>query len=132
MNKKKVNDVLERLLKRYANEHTYSFQDFDVLDVNTVGREMETPLHMACTRAALDDVRILIEGGANVNARTDIGTTPLMRSIYSKNEEIIALLLNAGADPNLASKFGSSALSIAKSGKDLHSVVELLVKHGAV
>lgn len=122
---------LEDLLARYVSEDTYSFQDFDHLEVNSVGREMETPLHMAVTRDAFEDVKILVEGGANVNAVTDIRTTPLQRAIYRKNFDMIRFLLERGADPNIASSFGDTPLSIALSMRDTEAVVALLKSHGA-
>lgn len=126
----KVGETLEELLKRYVTEDTYSFGDFEVLTVNTVGKELETPLHMACTRNAERDVRLLIDGGANVNAQTNIGTTPLMRAIYPKNETIVRLLLDAGADIELKDIYGSNAVDIARSAltDELQSIVELLEK----
>jgi uncharacterized protein len=121
-------ETLEELLARYVKEQTDAFGNFDHLSVNTVGRDMETPLLMACTRDAIEDVRILLEGGADVNARDEIGQTPLMRAVYSVNLEMVNLLLEAGADPNAQTEFESTALSIAKSatGNDLLPIIEAL------
>lgn len=124
----KTIETLEELLARYVKEQTDSFQDFDRLSVNSVGREMVTPLHMACTRDAIEDVRILLAGGANVNARDQFGMTPLMCATYSANLELVNLLLAAGADPYAESEFGRNALGIAKSaiGNDLLPIIEAL------
>jgi ankyrin repeat protein len=110
----KASEELRKLLDRYVEETTYSFQDFDRLEVNTIGLEDETPLHMAVTRDALGDVRILIAGGANINAKTDIGSTPLHRAVMGGNFEITKVLLEAGADISPVDNYGGTALSIAK------------------
>lgn len=124
----KKTETLEELLARYVTEQTDSFQDFDHLTVNSIGRELETPLHMACTRDAIEDVRVLLAAGANVNAQDEIGMTPLMRAVYSVNLEMVNLLLGAGADPYAKSEFGRGALDIAKSatGNDLLPIIEAI------
>jgi ankyrin repeat protein len=128
----KVTEIeVRNLLKRYLSEDTYSFQNFDELKVDTVGIELETPLHMACTRNALDDVKILIAAGAAPNAQTNIGTTPLMRAVYRKNYEMVKCLLIAGADVSLRDSYGSTALDIAQSakGEELSAIIGLLKAH---
>jgi ankyrin repeat protein len=125
-------ELLEELLRRYVSEHTYSFDGFKVLRVNSVGHELETPLHMACTRNELEDVMLLIQGGADVNAQTDIGTTPLMRAVYAKNTAMVDALIKAGADITIRDSYGSTALDIAKSAQNnaLTEIVRLLSDPG--
>ena len=64
------------------------------------GCEDMTPLHMAYTP---DQVRALLDAGADVNARDEFGATPLhMQSIAplptAENLEIVKMLVEAGAD----------------------------------
>jgi ankyrin repeat protein len=124
-------ETLKQLLKRYVEEDTYSFQDFKVLEVNSVGLELETPLHMACGRNAMEDVALLLAAGANVNAQTDIGTTPLMIAALENSPQLVRMLLEAGADVSLKSDFGSSALSLAEAIPNSEEVVELLRSRSA-
>ncbi|MEQ1713096.1 MAG: ankyrin repeat domain-containing protein [Hyphomicrobium sp.] len=104
---------LRNLLKRYALEETNSFSGFSEIEVNTAGHEKVTPLHMACTRSAVRDVELLLAGGADVGARTNIGHTPLHCAVYERNAAIVRLLLAAGADPETPSDFGETPVNVA-------------------
>ncbi len=108
---------------------TYSFEGFTRIEVNSVGKELETPLHMFVTQKDVEGVKLLIEAGANINARTDIGSTPLLRAVIEGNLEIIRMLLDAGADPELASNFGGTAASLAEHKPNRDEVLVLLRKH---
>jgi ankyrin repeat protein len=104
---------LKALLRRYVEEDTYSFADFDELEVNSVGREQESVLHMICRRDATEEAKLLILHGANVNAQTDIGTTPLHCAAMNCNIELAQFLLEHGALPDTQSQFGGTAKSLA-------------------
>src|SRR5262245_1743987 len=65
--------------------------DFDVF---------ATPLYYAVNKQHLDAAKLLIERGADVNAGTKIGDTPLMAAVARKRIEFITLLLAHGANPN--------------------------------
>ena len=56
---------------------------------------------------------MLIESGADVNARGWMGRMPLFRAVYSTNTAMIELLTSRGADPNLTDKTGRTALMAA-------------------
>jgi ankyrin repeat protein len=74
--------------------------------------------------ALMDVIKLLVEKGADVNARTkarsdqygatawlrEPGATPLLRAAYCADLEVIKYLLAHGADPQIATTDGTTAL----------------------
>ncbi|HEX5865037.1 MAG TPA: ankyrin repeat domain-containing protein [Casimicrobiaceae bacterium] len=76
-------------------------------------------------------VRNLIARGAPVNARTSIGSTPLLIAAGHGNADIVRLLLEAGADPLVVDRRGGvSPLHKACQGGSVE-VARMLVEAGA-
>jgi uncharacterized protein len=73
---------------------------------------------------------LLISLGAEINPRSNVGTTPLMDCIGARHKEIITLLLDAGANPNVTDEGGDTPLSIAAE-KSRAEIVKQLLKAGA-
>jgi len=72
------------------------------------------PLHAAVASRNPETVAILLEHGANVNARQQVGYTPLMGAAAAGREDIVQLLLDHGADPSLMSEDGKTAADVAR------------------
>src|SRR5262245_58457866 len=75
--------------------------DVDPLLIHDRNESSNEPLHEACWAKHLNIVRILLDRGADVNARGDFGETPLHYAVRDDGAEsipIVALLLDAGAD----------------------------------
>jgi len=105
----------------------------------------ETPLHGAVSKAGrpyyLYTVRLLVERGADVNARTrsgvetgafmrDVrtkGETPLHRAAAYADEEIIRFLLDRGADREARDAHGNSPLTWASEHLRPGRILSLLV-----
>ncbi len=97
------------------------------------GPEQITPLMIAASVAPprhpgesngdqptpIDIAKDLIAGGANLNATTSKGVTPLMIAAARDNGPMITLLLRAGSDLTKKSREGQTALDIARvNGND--------------
>jgi ankyrin repeat protein len=114
-------------------------------DVNaSVDKTNETPLHNSLSKAGRPYyfyvVKLLVEKGANVNAKTiagletgafmrDVrtkGETPLHRAAAYADERIIAYLIDNGADKTVKDVNGNSPLSWASEHLRPGSILSLL------
>ena len=72
-------------------------------------------------------VQALINQGANVNAQTDAGWTPLMYAARDTSGNIISVLLQAGADPNISNNDGQTAVQIAQNTPDREGAAQIIL-----
>lgn len=77
-----------------------------------------------------DEVRRLLQRGADPDARDDERCTPLMMATIEGDTEIVRTLLEAGADPNLADSDGWTALDVAIYRRTV-DLIWLLLQYGA-
>jgi len=93
-----------------------------------------SPLHTAIKQGSVEIVKSLLEHGAKVNKLDGSYGTPLERAWYTTppNAEIIKLLLDKGADPNITIKWsgGDSLLHLAVKDRNME-IVKLLIDKGA-
>ena len=88
-----------------------------------------TPLHHAAGFGALATVKLLLEKGADVNAKNRRGSTPLYWAIH--DEAKVRLLLNRGAAINVKQADGRTPLYQAASIASGNSILRLLLDKGA-
>ncbi len=77
--------------------------------------DTETPLYNASDSGNAQVVGILLNSGANVNARLKYGSTALMAASSANHPKILNALLVAGADVNLSDTQGYTALRLTLS-----------------
>jgi len=100
-------------------------------DPDSRNRHGVTMLCLAVRNRHLAVAEALLDGGASIDLKADDrGYTPLMDAVKSGPAEHVAFFLERGADPNIESKDGQSALVIAVGRKDLASA-RLLLEHRA-
>jgi serine/threonine-protein phosphatase 6 regulatory ankyrin repeat subunit B len=105
-------------------------------DINGVGEDGRTAL-MECANSSSKSVaKRLLELGANVNAKRDDGSTALHEAIFCACEgyeqpdenDIIPLLLAAGADATLPDSEGLTPLALAQQYADEIDYTQLLTR----
>lgn len=110
------------------------------LKVNDTTSFGEVPLNGALAFRTSATVKMLVEHGANVNFQNlheqslpaTIGFTPLMNAALVNDKESFLYLLDHGADPNLRSKSGVTALILLQqSDSEDQDMTLALIKHGA-
>ena len=84
-----------------------------------------TPLTRAIFKSNVDEVRSLVESGADVNQNDKHGYLPLMIAVLSRNHEIVKILLDNGADPD----WGQTLSAAIEQG--MTEIVKLLRAAGA-
>jgi ankyrin repeat protein len=72
----------------------------------------------------------LLDQGAALEARDELGRTPLMLAVMQRKPEVVRLLLDRGADPNVADSAGRTPLQRAKQ-ENLREIAALLERAGA-
>lgn len=85
------------------------------------------PLHVAVRGGNLPGVKVLLESGADPNATTGSGVTPLHIAVET---EIVRVLLAAGANPNARARNGDTPLRSA-ADRGMIEVVKILLSAGA-
>ena len=90
-----------------------------------------TALHHATRHGSLEVIKELIKNGANVNAKSKTGRTPLMMAVIS--QEIILgkvlLLLENGANVNDVNNDNVNAIELARANNANPIVIQLLKKY---
>lgn len=101
-------------------------------DVNARCCDGRTPMHAlaeALPAAAARLVRVLVDAGGTIDARSHVGETPLMLAV--KNADMVAALIAAGADVNACSDAHYTVLQQACRVQPVQQVVVQLLRAGA-
>jgi ankyrin repeat protein len=115
--------------------------DADPSLANTFGDDGFHPLGLACFFGHADAARLLLERGADVNAlsRNEHIQTAAIHAAAASGEagtgeqtrfELVKLVLDHGADPNLPQPGGYRAIDAARQNRD-ERVEQLLKERGA-
>ena len=64
------------------------------------GVDGDTPLHVAVWQSNIKAVSLLIEAGADVDAKGEMSETPLHVALTQRNILAVKILLSAGANPD--------------------------------
>jgi len=90
----------------------------------------EDSIHVAAEGGSIEAVKQHLAAGTDVNAKNQLGRTPLHAAAYYGHKEIIELLIGKAADVNIKRRGGWTPLHDAAFGSH-KEVVELLIAKGA-
>lgn len=71
------------------------------------------------------EIKLILDGGGDVNWQTTAGYTPLLAAIDGGHVEVVKLLLAHGANPGLKDQYGKTALDKARQ-KGNQAIINLL------
>ena len=99
----------------------------------TVDHIDATPLLFSAREGDVQNLRCLLDAGANVNEANEYGITTLMLAALEGNADAVRLLLERGANVNAASNDGRTALTMAAAawGGQHTESARFLVEKGA-
>lgn len=99
----------------------YNTSDYDEEEI------VETPeLIKAVVNNDMDKVKMLVEKGEKLEAQDSQGNTALHWAVLAGNRNLAYYLLNAGADPNQESLYGSNSVMIAAERANTELLMLLL------
>lgn len=102
-------------------------------DINMQDKRGFTALFYAVfSRRNCDDIRWLLQAGADPNVQASDGTTVLMIVARNGRTDVVSLLLEFGANQGIKDEDGFTPLHIAVlAGPSSQEVAELLINHGS-
>lgn len=123
--------VLNALCSCGWNRSTFETLLAGGLNVNAViDSNFSRPLHRVVRNNDLDAAKLLVEAGANVNARDKRRRTPVFSAIDTSNMEMLQFLMRAGINLNLEDMYNMTALDYALT-RDDDDIIKVLIKSGA-
>jgi ankyrin repeat protein len=108
-------------------------------DVNVKGKNGNMAIHSlpySIIVASIDDItsilKLLLSYGANINSQDNFGRTVLHTHIPICSEQVIKLLLENGADPNICDNKNENAAHLLefRENEEKVNIAKLLFKHG--
>lgn len=76
--------------------------------------EGRTLLHLAASKGSIGCAKVLLESGADRNARSTDGRTALYRASANGDRQMVEMLIEFGADPTITTDRGRSPLDVAR------------------
>ena len=99
--------------------------------LNQQNDEGDTALHFISLRGALEDVKMLLEAGADPNIQGKDAETPLHRTSYMRGYHDIVNSLFTRADPIIRRADGRTAIELAMMSGGLRETMEVFRDNGS-
>jgi len=72
------------------------------------------PIHDAAKQGNVEEIKVLLDNGADVNAEAITGSTPLHLAAEEGHESVVQVLLENGADLNIQDNDGDTPAALAR------------------
>lgn len=95
-----------------------------LVSISSHGYDGDTALHVIAWRGDIASAKILLEAGADPNARGEMEETPLHAAIHNGNTELVSLLMQHGANPDLRGEFGTGRELAIREGEAFARIVD--------
>ena len=120
----KLKESLKKVLERC--EKTGGWFGITITSLNSKNALEDTPLHTVCSWGEIEPVKLLIDEGADVNARGDKGATPIFNAVIGGNLDVVRLLIDSGTDLSLENHLGWSIIDYAKNISAPKDIIQIL------
>ena len=126
-----MNTKLQNLFEKYKNTPAFLTSE-EIISVNQKSNSDETILNLAIILQNKEDVIMLLENGAEINAKGEDGFTAIQNACFNWNIEIIKILLENKANPFLKNDLGYDVFYYASEEnhgkKKAKKIIQLLKK----
>lgn len=123
-----MTDEVTQVLKKYNGIPDMLGAEFSTVeDKNEFG---DQALHLACVRGDLEDIKVLVSAGADINATGENGFTPLHYAVEQEKTDVVKFLLQKNVRLDIVDEAGNTALKLAAL-LELPEIERLLNKCGA-
>ena len=124
------NPIIQVCITGKLNNLKYLVSHHGINVNQTFLNEKYSLIHFAAEYGQKEILKYLIKKGANVNAKSINGTTPLQKAVLNKKIETANYLIDQGAKINDQDSYKQTALHIAVEVEDL-AMIKLLLDQGA-
>ncbi len=127
----------EEHLRALFRAHKWKFGDRESWPIDELGRLSGDPLlHSVVSTGSVEDVKLLISRGANVNQLGEMDYTAMHCAVKRNSPYVAEALIEAGAKVNLKNEFGFMPLDHLKHRErelppKVFKQVEKLLRRGA-
>ena len=130
---KKTKMIIQEIEKFEYKPNLNLVRDLITLGANVDWQDEEynmTALHWAAYYNRIKIVKILIDAGADLDVRNNMGYTALHRAAYYNRIKIVRMLINAGANVNVQDYEGCTLLHDLAFWRNIKTV-KILIAAGA-
>ena len=124
----KHGETLEQFLHRAADV-LFPGGEPERLSVNSRASDGDTPLHIAALWGDRHAARLLLDAGADVNAKGDMSCSPLYYAVMCRHLKVAELLLSRGANADADNELGFTSRRLAKHNDDTAMIALLRGSH---